>query len=368
MIFFSSWTLVHFYVFWRLTSIPFIVKRLSRKFIVTAGSFLWAIGILQRYVDEFGMEVLEQPLELFIMNWLGILFLTFFAFLVADIITLYGLLFRQYIVTIRTAALVAGILLSTIAFVQGMRPPVVNSLEVRIDGLPSAYDGLVIVAVSDMHLGAFIDGDWLRARVEQINALQPDLVLFLGDIFEGDYPLQNPGKIQQALRDLEPPLHVWAVTGNHEMHGGTEASIRFLEEADVHVLRDEWVEVSPGLSVGGVDDGGHRESVGGAASRITRVLESIPPETASIFLSHRPRMLEDASAAGVDLMLSGHTHGGQIWPFSYLVELANPLLEGRYEFAGMTAVVTRGAGTWGPRMRLWSPGEILRIELRHQSR
>lgn len=107
----------------------------------------------------------------------------------------------------------------------------------------------------------------------------------------------------------------------------------------------------------------HRSGQGGDI--ISRTLALRPPG-AAVLLSHTPRQAEKISHAGANLMLSGHTHGGQIWPFGYLVRLVYPLLEGRYEVDGMTAIVTRGAGTWGPRMRLWHPGEILRVTLKRK--
>ncbi|MBD3332970.1 metallophosphoesterase, partial [candidate division GN15 bacterium] len=299
-----------------------------------------------------------------VMNWLGLLFLVFFVFLVADLGTVFGLVWRSHLQTIRMTALVLGLMLAGLAFMQASRPPKTTEIEVRLEGLPPEHDGLKIVAMSDTHVGAFINADWLQARVEQINALEPDLVLLLGDIFEGDYPLDDPEAIQQALRSIGAPFGVLGVTGNHELHGGQEVSVQFLEEANIEILRNEWRQVLPGLAVGGVDDGGYRESREEAVDRIRRVLDSIPADGATILLTHRPRMIEEAEAAGVELMLSGHTHGGQIWPFSYLARLANPLIAGRYEIGTMTAFVTRGAGTWGPRMRLWSPGEIVRIVLR----
>lgn len=364
VIFFSAWTLVHVYVLWRITTIRAITDRVSPAALLVAGALLWATGIVRRYLDDIGLEALERPLELFAMNWLGLLFLVFFVFLVADLGTVFGLVWRSHLQTIRLTALVLGLFLAGLAFIQASRPPKVTEIEVRLAGLPPEHSDFELVALSDTHLGAFIDADWLQARVAQINALEPDLVLLLGDIFEGDYPLDDPEAIQQALRSIDAPFGVLAVTGNHELHGGPMMSVQFLQEANVNVLRNEWRQVLAGLAIGGVDDGGYRETGEEAVDRIRRVLDSKPSDAATILLTHRPRMINEAESAGIELMLCGHTHGGQIWPFSYLARLANPLIAGRYEIGTMTAFVTRGAGTWGPRMRLWSPGEIVRIVLR----
>jgi hypothetical protein len=240
----------------------------------------------------------------------------------------------------------------------------VQDYEVRLANLPAEDDGLVIAVISDLHMGRFLDGEWLATRIEQVNALRPDVVILLGDVFEGDSQSERQAGMKDMLRSISARYGVWAVTGNHESHGGRDVSVRFLENAGVHMLRNEWTEVSPGLVIGGVDDGGHQDLPGESAGRVRQVLASKPSGVVSIFLSHRPQMTNEAAAAGVGLMLCGHTHGGQIWPFSYVVGFVNPLLAGRYEMDGMPVIVSRGTGTWGPRMRLSSPSEILRITLR----
>lgn len=131
----------------------------------------------------------------------------------------------------------------------------------------------------------------------------------------------------------------------------------------VKVLHNEWSELSPGLVLAGVHDLTRNHRSGSGADLVTEALSG-RPSGAAIFLSHTPWQAEQAAAAGAGLMLSGHTHGGQIWPFGYLVRRVYPLLGGRYDVNGMTVLVCRGTGTWGPRMRLWRPGEILRVTLR----
>jgi len=157
------------------------------------------------------------------------------------------------------------------------------------------------------------------------------------------------------------------VLGNHEFHRRENSGNTWIEESGFHVLRNKWVEIKPGLVLAGVDDftAGHRmdENV----DYISKALNG-RPEGAVILLSHTPWHTGMAANAGVDLMLCGHTHDGQIWPFGYLVKKRYPLLGGRYEVNGMTVIVCRGTGTWGPRMRLWRPGEILRIKLRNKNK
>jgi len=169
------------------------------------------------------------------------------------------------------------------------------------------------------------------------------------------------------LRGLSAPLGVWGVTGNHESYAGMDSSVRFFEESGIQMLRNRWNVVRPGLALGGIDDPGHfGSSPAGGDDRLRQVLADKPIGDVTIFLSHRPQSAEVVAKAGVNLMLSGHTHGGQIWPFTYISALANPLLEGRYDVNGMPVIVCRGTGTWGPRMRLWARSEIIRLTLRSQ--
>jgi predicted MPP superfamily phosphohydrolase len=169
----------------------------------------------------------------------------------------------------------------------------------------------------------------------------------------------------ETLRRLRAPLGVWAVMGNHEFYDSRGIGLTLMQQAGVTVLRDRWAEVSPGLVLAGVDDLTTRRYRAGPqeGDSVLKALAARPPG-ATILLSHTPWEADVAAGAGAGLMLSGHTHGGQIWPFNYVIRRHYPLLAGRYEVAGMTVLVCHGTGTWGPRMRLWAPGEILRVTLR----
>lgn len=145
----------------------------------------------------------------------------------------------------------------------------------------------------------------------------------------------------------------------HDSRGGGGSGSDLLERAGCRLL-DPWVEVAPGLVLAGVNDRGHHEP---ADPGVDLLALAKRPSGATILLSHAPERSERAAKAGVGHMLSGHTHGGQIWPFGLLVKTAFPMVAGRYEVAGMSVIVTRGAGTWGPRMRLWRRGEILKVIL-----
>ena len=357
----SVCTLMHIYVFWRTASVPFVNRHVSLTLLIVTGVLLWAIFFIGRLFHHGGTGALTATIELFGMLWMGALFLLFIPLLTVDVITVFGFLLPRLAPSLRGWALFVGAVLSVIALVQGLRPPVVQSYEVRLAGLSGEMDGKVLVAMSDLHLGSLIGKRWLAARVAQVKEERPDLVVLLGDLFEGHGQPQE--ELLSILGRLSAPLGIWAVTGNHEFHGVDNKSMRLIDAAGFKLLRNRWVEVRPGFVLAGVDDLTSKYRTGQDGDFISQALAGRPPAV-TVLLSHTPWQAERAANAGASLMLSAHTHGGQIWPFGYLVRLSYPLLGGRYEVGGMPVIVCRGTGTWGPRMRLWRPGEILRVTLR----
>ncbi len=362
---FGGASLLLAYVLWRVATLPAVARRLSRRTRVVAALLLWAGLYLSLSVGHGAAGTAGRILEMVGMTALAALFLTATTLLAADLATGFGLLFRRHAATIRGWALLAGGGLALLAMVQGVRPPLISRYEISLDGLPTDLDGTVLVALSDLHLGSTLGERWLGSRLEQVRSLHPDMIVFLGDVFEGHG--RPADAVLRDLRALAAPLGVWAVTGNHESHHRRAAGPGFLEEAGLDVLHDRWAVVRPGLVLAGVDDLTSRRRGASHGDPVTAALAGRPPG-ATILLSHTPWDAHEAAAAGVGLMLSGHTHGGQIWPFGLLVRRVYPLLAGRYEVDGMPVLVSRGTGTWGPRMRLWAPGEILCITLRAATR
>jgi hypothetical protein len=287
------------------------------------------------------------------------------ALLTVDVLSGFGLLFPKiFVLRLRNAAFFAGIILSLIAQIQGLRPPVVTHYTTPIKGLPDNLDSIKIALISDLHLGEmFINADWLNARVQQVQALQPDCIVLVGDIFEST---PHPAELLPVLRQLSAPLGVFAVWGNHDLMrpGRQEAGATLFAGAGIHLLRNKWTKLADGLLLAGIDDltMSRRQGKQGAPY-LSKALANRPAGT-TILLSHTPWLVEQAAAKGVSLMLSGHTHNGQIWPFSYLARIPYPFVSGQYLVNGLNLVVCRGTGTWGPRMRLWQRGEIALIRLR----
>lgn len=362
-VFLAVWTVMHVYVLWRAASVPAIARRISRKLLIVIGLLLWTSFPLAHFSESALGPRLGWILQEVGTNWLGILFLLFVAMLISDLATGFGWLLQRQAPAIRRWGMVAGLALGLLALAQGLRPPRVCRYEVALAGLPRQADGMVIVEASDLHLGAMLGPKWLAARVDQINAERPDLIVLAGDIVEGHG--EAGAQFLPALRQLRAPLGVWAVNGNHEGYGRTSSAEQLLEDAGIHVLRDQWAEARPGLALAGVDDLTSRGRRGqGGADFIRLALAGRPAGIATVLISHTPWQADTAAGSGVGLMLSGHTHGGQIWPFTYIVGMTYPYVAGGYRVGGMQLIVCRGTGTWGPRMRLWSRSEIVRVRLR----
>jgi predicted MPP superfamily phosphohydrolase len=357
----SIWTLMHAYALWRLWAVPGLTSPLAHRVVVAAAALLWVSYPLSRLLYSWHAKWAARPLEFAGTTWMGTLFLLFVALLLVDVVTGGGLWLSKVAPAVRGWALVAAAVLSATALGLGLRDPVVRDYEIRLPGLPAERDGTALVEVSDIHLGTLIGARWMERLVDRVNAMKADIVVVDGDLIDGNVGEVKP--LLPVLKRLRAPLGVWAVTGNHEWYAGIDRSVRLFEDAGYTVLRDRWAQVVPGLVMAGVDDLTARRQFGLLNHPVEKALAG-RPAGATIYLSHSPLRADVAAGAGAGLMLSGHTHDGQIWPFGYLVRFVYPLLGGRYRVGGMEVIVCRGTGTWGPRMRLWLPSEIVRITLR----
>lgn len=358
----SVWAGMHAYVIVRLAHLPAFANPVLRRLLVWAAVALALSYPLARIAEARGWRAVGVGLEAVGSSWMGLLFLLLAALLTVDAVTGFGLLFKGAVLPMRTIAAALAVALATAGLAIGLAPPAVSEHEVVLEGLPPELDGTVIVAVSDLHVGGLISPRWAERLVERIVAREPDIVCFVGDIVEGGRKVATP--FLPVFRRLDPPLGTWAVTGNHEYYAGLDESLAVFQEAGFTALRDQWREVAPGLILAGVDDLTARRQFGDRGEAfVSRAVSGRPPG-ATVLLSHTPWEVEQAAAAGVGLVISGHTHAGQIWPFRYLVKARYAFVGGRYQVEGTTLLVGRGTGTWGPRMRLWKPSEILAITLR----
>ncbi|HEY4011998.1 MAG TPA: metallophosphoesterase [Polyangiaceae bacterium] len=256
------------------------------------------------------------------------------------------------------AAVVVGLV--AFGFVRARSLPRTTTIQVRLANLPPDLDGFTLVHLSDLHLGAFAPRGRLRRIVDRVNALSPDLVAITGDLVDERAAQLEPWV--QQLAELRPRYGVLAVPGNHDFFAGVEEVTRRAATAHIRFLRNERVIVAGKLLVYGIDDPmGAR--LGFEAANVDQVVGADARERPSILLCHQPTGYARLAALGVGLVLSGHTHGGQMWPLRRLSRLLHPYDVGHHRVGASHFYVSRGTGTFGPPMRLGVPSEIVQIHL-----
>ncbi|MEU3746652.1 MULTISPECIES: metallophosphoesterase [Streptomyces] len=240
-----------------------------------------------------------------------------------------------------------------------LRGPRVKRVTVPLAKVPRAAHGYRIAVVSDIHLGPILGRAHSRRIVDTINSTQPDLIAIVGDLVDGT--VENLGSAAEPLARLRARHGSFFVTGNHEYFSGADAWVDHVRELGLRPLRNERVEIAAGFDLAGVDDvAGESE---GQGPDFGRALGDRDRARASVLLAHQPIVVHDAVRHGVDLQLSGHTHGGQLWPGEYLADLANPTVAGLERYGDTQLYVSRGAGAWGPPVRVGAPSDITIVEL-----
>ncbi|MCM2332419.1 MAG: metallophosphoesterase [Anaeromyxobacteraceae bacterium] len=383
---------MHGYLWMRLvrdTGLPEPWRKLAGGALVL-GALLIPAGML---AARLGGQHLMRTLPLAAFVWLGLAFLLFSALLVTDAARLIAFSGGELLDWVRRApeapadparrqllaraaaggALVAAGGAGLLSLRSATGPAEIEEVPVRLSRLPPALSGFTIAQVSDLHVGPTIREREVRRMVDQVNALRPDAVAITGDLVDGS--TRELGPIVAELGRLSARHGVYFVTGNHEYYSGAEAWIAFLTGLGVRVLRNERVALGDGTPGGasfdlaGLND--HAAAPAGApgAMDLSRALAGRDPERGLVLLSHQPRTdgVAAAVAAGVGLQLSGHTHGGQLFPWSLAVRAAFPYVKGLHRVAAGPAeglvYVNRGTGYWGPPMRLGAPPEITKVVL-----
>jgi len=241
----------------------------------------------------------------------------------------------------------------TAATVEGMKEPVVNVVEFK-------HFDFSMVQISDLHIGGLIDEAFIEASVQKINALQPDIVFMTGDLI--DTALEHIEDAIRKLDNIESKHGVYYILGNHEYFHEPMKIIEFIKTTKIKLLLNENVTIDAlKLNVVGVTDRiGYRTNI--LVPDLHKAYKGINETYKTILLAHQPKYVEELENYKPDLILSGHTHGGQIWPFEYLVRLQQPYVKGLHKLPnGSHIYVNSGIGFWGPPMRLGSQAEIAYI-------
>jgi predicted MPP superfamily phosphohydrolase len=378
---------MHWYLWLRLVRDPAVGDPWRRILAIAFVALTLALpaGIL-------ALRLAPRPLDRIVpiaaFTWLGLAFLLFVAVLALDLARLAAQaasllvelararpdppedparrLFVARALAGTAVAATAGI--SALAFRSATGPAEVTEVPVRLERLPGALSGLSIAQITDLHVGPTIGERHVRRIVEQVNAMRADVVAITGDLVDGS--VRELGAAVGHLGRLQARRGVYFVTGNHEYYSGVGPWLQELSRLGIRVLRNERVEIGDAgasLDLAGVHDWSTRRLDGDHRQDLDRALAGRDPDRALVLLAHQPRGIGEAVRAGVELQISGHTHGGQIVPFNLLVRTVYPYVRGlhRHEEEGRAGqiFVSRGTGYWGPPLRLGSPPEIAKIVL-----
>jgi predicted MPP superfamily phosphohydrolase len=245
----------------------------------------------------------------------------------------------------------------------GMRtalgPPQLQRIRMPLAKLPRSMDGLRLAIVSDIHLGPLKGTHHVGRIVDLINSVTADVVCVVGDLVDGS--VAELGRFAEPLRDIESRHGAYFVTGNHEYYSGFAPWIDEVTRLNLKALRNERVEIG-GLDLAGVNDLGGAQY--GDGPDFAKALGDRDPSRPVVLMAHQPVVARKAAPFGVDLQVSGHTHGGQMAPFNLVVKLQQPVVSGFGRVDGVPVFVTNGAGFWGPPLRVGAPPQVTVMDLR----
>ena len=374
-VFITLYGSLHFLAFWMARR----AFQFHKGVAVPLGLFMGGMvvcPILVRMVERQGMESLARVLAYVGYTWMGFLFLFVAAALFLDIYR--GVVFLVSLATGRRSIngklspkAVFFLCLGT-AFVLGVYAQIeaisiqTEHIVIKSPKIPKEVDRFRIVQISDVHLGLIVGKKQLSRILNVVRAAKPDILVSTGDLLDGQ--IDGTKDLAEEFQKIKPPHGKYAVNGNHEYYVGIERSRKFCKTAGFTLLINETFDIPGILVMAGVDDltanrFGH---YGGLTEK--QLLSKVAKERFVVVLKHRP-LLDEASKGLFDLQLSGHTHRGQIFPFSLIIKMLYPIDAGLLNLAnGAFLYVNRGSGTWGPPLRLLAPPEVTIIDLVHGKR
>ncbi|MSQ44208.1 MAG: metallophosphoesterase [Chloroflexi bacterium] len=365
----SIWGALHGYAYVRLVRDPVLPPDVAP--VVVMAMAAGAVAVLLAF-----SRALPPPwagrVHRIAFTWLGSIFIIDVLLLIGEVLLLamrvtgVATAFDPLDVARGRAATTVLIAIAAIftALRNGATPVPVRRVDVRPDAWPHTLDGMTIAVISDLHVAPGTSPAYVHDIVDRTNALGPDIIALCGDLVDG--PVTALADAVRPLGDLRARLGTFAVTGNHEFFSDAPAWVAFLRQLGIDVLENDRRTVGTGdatFDVAGVPDFMAGRFGSDSAPRLADALDGRDMRLPVILLAHQPRQFDEAAALGVTLQVSGHTHGGQIWPFTLLLRLVDHRVAGLYRQGRSLLYVSRGVRYWGPPMRLGAPHELSLLTL-----
>lgn len=343
---------------------------------VFLGLFMTAMilaPILVRIIERHGYDAPAQMLSYIGYTWMGVFFLFFSLSIFIDLYRLSlsgaGMLFRWSpapFMPSAKAAFLAPLLLalafSAYGFFEALRIST-NQIVIRTPKLPASLERLRIAQISDVHLGLIVRQKRVEKILQTIREADPDILISTGDLVDGQ--IDGLGDLADSFRKIQPRYGKFAVTGNHEFYAGLPHSLEITRRAGFTLLRGEVAAIPELITIAGVDDPAGKHFDLKPTLREAELLSGLSRDTFILLLKHQPSVSEKALGL-YDLQLSGHTHNGQIFPFSLLVRIFFSRVTGLHDLSkGSHLYISQGTGTWGPPIRFLTKPEVTIIDLVH---
>lgn len=372
--FFTLYSVLHAYVM--LKAWYAFHFRFSTGCIIAAFFLLFLFApVIVRFLENGGHESTARIAAYTGYIWMGAVFFFFAISLALDIVRFLVYLFYLVIrsdmpgylhsnLLFFIVPLAVSILVTAYGFYEA-RDIRTERIQITTNKLPAGIEKLTIVQISDVHLGLVIREERLKSIVKAIREAKPDILVSTGDLVDGQ--INNLNGLYDMLKGIEPRYGKFAIMGNHEFYAGTDVSLDFTKKSGFMVLRGESLTIEGMINIAGVDDVVSGRHGNDTYRQERKALKGLSPRIYTILLKHRP-VVDPSSAKTFDLQLSGHTHNGQIFPFTYLTRIAFPMYAGLHRLEeGSLLYVSRGSGTWGPPIRFLAPPEVTVIELTRAS-
>ncbi len=369
----TLYSLLHVYIFYKIQG-ALTLGMVATSIVIFVMALMISAPVMVHVSERNGLELLARLMSCLGYTWMGLAFLFFSSSLAIDLYRLIvyagGFVLRSDLSPLNPSpqfAFIVPLLVTAVIASYGFfeaRSIRTETLTIKSQKIPKEIGTLTIVQISDVHLGLIVREDRLKRILKEVRQAEPDILVCTGDLVDGQ--IDNLTGLAELLQGIAPKYGKFAITGNHEFFAGLDQALFFTRNAGFTILRGEAVTVAGIITIAGVDD-----PTGKYFGLFTQVseralLSRLPRNTFTLLLKHMP--VVDKKALGLfDLQLSGHTHDGQIFPFSLITQLFFPKNAGLFHLPSDSCLyVSRGSGTWGPPIRFLSPPEVTVIRLVHR--